>query len=86
MRLRGRSQRNPWTLVLFLLAGLIIGGVVGDILSSYFSLFDYTYKFGIIDPIGLDLRVITITFGLIFNLNLGSAIGVVIGIISYMKS
>ncbi|MGI6113097.1 MAG: DUF4321 domain-containing protein [Mahellales bacterium] len=86
MHIRGRSQRNPWTLLLLLLAGLIIGGVVGDILSSYLPLFNYSYRFGIVEPIGLDLRVIAITFGLVFNLNLGSAIGVVIGIISYMRS
>ena len=74
-----------WILIIFLLAGLVIGGLLGELASKIDFLWWLSYgeSFGLTTPIELDLHVITITFGLWFKI--ASIIGMAIAIFIYRK-
>ena len=72
---------------MFLLSGLVIGGLLGEIASKVDWLWWLSYgeSFGISSPIELDLSVIKITFGLMFKINIASIIGMALAIFIYRK-
>ena len=80
-------ERNFWVLLVFLLSGLVIGGLLGVIASkvSWLWWLSYGQSFGLSSPIELDLSVIKITFGLMFRINIASIIGMAIAIFIYRK-
>lgn len=53
-------EKNIWILLVFLLAGLVIGGLLGKLASSVSWLWwlSYEQQFGLETPIVLDLSVI----------------------------
>ena len=80
-------DKNIWILMVFLLSGLVIGGLLGEIASEVDWLWWLSYgeSFGISSPIELDLSVITISFGLMFKINIASIIGMALAIFIYRK-
>ena len=82
-----RRDSGRLTLILLLLAGLVIGGFIGEWLSSYptFSFLNYGKTFGLTSPLILDLKVLVLTFGLTVKFNLASIIGIVIAFIIYRR-
>jgi len=80
-------EKNIWILLIFLLAGLVIGGLLGEIASSVNFLWwlSYGQSFGLSSPIELNLSVVTVTFGLMFKINIASIIGMAIAIFIYRK-
>ena len=80
-------EKNFWILLVFLLSGLVIGGLLGEIASkvSWLWWLSYGESFGISSPIELDLHVIRVTFGLMFKINISSIIGMAIAIFIYRK-
>lgn len=80
-------EKNIWILLVFLLSGLVIGGLLGEIASKVDWLWWLSYgeSFGISSPIELDLSVIKITFGLMFKINIASIIGMALAIFIYRK-
>ena len=81
------KDRNIWILLIFILSGLVIGGLLGDIAShiSGFGWLSYGQSFGLKEPIILDLNIINITFGLMLKINIASIIGIVLAIFIYKK-
>ena len=81
------KERNIWILIIFLLAGLVIGGLLGELAAKIDWLwwFGYGESFGLSSPIELNLSVITITFGLMFKINIASIIGMAIAIFIYKR-
>lgn len=81
------KDKNIWIMLVFLLAGLVIGGLLGELTSKVDWLWwlSYGQSFGLSNPIELDLSVITITFGLMFKINIASIIGMAIAIFIYRK-
>ena len=81
------KDKNIWLLIIFMLSGLVIGGLLGELATKVDFLWwlGYGESFGLKSPIVLDLSVITITFGLIFKLNIASIIGMAIAIFIYRK-
>lgn len=81
-----RSKRI-WILILFILCGLVIGGLIGDIASNidYLWWLSYGKEFGLATPIELDLNVIKLTFGCLFKINIAGIIGVFLAIFIYRK-
>lgn len=80
-------EKNIWILIVFLLAGLVIGGLLGDIAKNVDFLWWLSYgeQFGLTTPLTLDLSVITLTFGLTFKINIASIIGMAVAIFIYRK-
>ena len=81
-------EKNIWILLVFLLAGLVIGGLLGKLASSVSWLWwlSYEQQFGLETPMVLDLSVLKLTFGLMFKINIASIIGVIISIFIYRKA
>ncbi len=82
------KDKNIWILLVFLLSGLVLGGLLGEIASNVKALWwlGYGQSFGLSSPIELDLSVITITFGLMLKINISSIIGMAIAIFIYRKA
>ena len=80
-------EKNIWILIIFILSGIVIGGLLGEIASNVNFLWWLSYgeSFGLNSPIELNLSVITITFGLMFKINIASIIGMAIAIFIYKK-
>ena len=80
-------EKNIWILLVFLLAGLVIGGLLGKLASSVSWLWwlSYEQQFGLETPIVLDLSVLKLTFKLMFKINIASIIVIVLAIFIYKK-
>lgn len=81
------KEKNIWILLVFLLSGLVIGGLLGEIALKvdWLEWLSYGQNFGLTSPIELDLSVISVTFGLMFKINVASIVGMVLSIIIYRK-
>lgn len=79
------KSKNTWLCILFLLAGLVIGGLLGNLASNVGALswLNYGKEFGISSPFILDLSFLKLTFGIMFYMNVASIIGLVIALIMY---
>lgn len=80
-------DKNIWILLIFILSGLVLGGLLGELASQVDFLWWLSYgeTFGLSEPITLDLQVIQLTFGLMFEINISSIIGMVLAIFIYKK-
>lgn len=81
------KEKNIWILLIFILSGLVIGGLLGEIAGKVDFLWwlGYGQSFGLTSPLELDLSIIKITFGLVFKINIASIIGMVLAIFIYKK-
>lgn len=77
-----------WVCVLFILAGLVIGGLIGNLTSGVDFLWwlSYGQEFGVSSPLILDLGVVKLTFAIMFKINIASIVGVIISMFIYRKS
>ena len=80
-------EKNIWILLIFILSGIVVGGLLGNLAVQVDFLWWLSYgeTFGLSEPITLDLQVIQITFGLMFDINVSSIIGMVLAIFIYKK-
>ena len=81
-------EKNIWILILFILCGIVVGGLLGELASnvSFLSWLSYGEEFGLSTPLELDFNVIKVTFALMFKINIASIIGIVLAIFVYKKS
>ncbi len=79
------KEKSTWILLIFILSGLVIGGLLGHLAGEVEFLWwlDYGETFGLTSPLELDLNIIKITFALSFKINIASIIGVAIAIFIY---
>lgn len=80
-------DKSIWILIVFILSGLVIGGLLGELAARVDFLWwlSYGQSFGLTDPLSLDLNIIKITFGLQLKINIASIIGMGIAIFIYRK-
>ena len=80
-------DKNIWILLIFLLAGLVLGGLLGELAKSVNWLWWLAYgnEFGLSSPVTLDLSVLKISFSCMFRINIASIIGLAIAIFWYRK-
>ena len=80
-------EKNIWVLLVFILSGLVIGGLLGRLASGVPWLWwlSYAQEFGLESPIVLDLSVVKLTFGLMFEINIASIIGMLLAVLIYKK-
>ena len=81
------KEKNIWILLIFILSGLVVGGLLGELASKVDWLWwlSYGQSFGLQNPVTLDLSVIQITFALMFKMSTSSIIGMVLAIFIYKK-
>jgi hypothetical protein len=79
------KSKNSWACFLLMLAGVVLGGFIGNLASnvSFLSWLDYGQTFGLSSPLILDLGILVITFGLTIKISIASIIGIIIAIIVY---
>ena len=80
-------DKSTWIYIVFILSGLVIGGLIGELTAGINGLgwLSYGQNFGIETPLVINLNVITITFALMIKINIASIIGMAIGILIYRK-
>lgn len=81
------KEKNIWILMIFILSGLVVGGLLGDLAGNVDFLWwlGYGESFGLTSPLELDLSIIKITFALVFKINISSIIGLILAIFIYKK-
>ncbi len=81
------KDKNFWILLVFLLSGLVIGGLLGELASKIDALWWLAYgqSFGLAEPLKLDLSILQVTFSLMIKINIASIIGMVLAIFIYRK-
>jgi len=81
------KEKNIWILLVFILSGLVVGGLLGQLAANVDWLWwlSYSQTFGLQEPIVLDLSVVTITFALMFRISVASIIGMLLAILIYKK-
>lgn len=81
------KEKNIWILVLFILSGLVVGGLLGNIAANvnFLSWIGYGETFGLTSPLELDLSIIRLTFAVTFKINIASVIGLVLAVFIYKK-
>ena len=81
------SSQNIWVLILLLLAGVVLGGFIGNALGhiSYLSWLNYGNSFGLSSPLILDLGVLTLQFGLTIRFTIAGIIGIILAFLIYKK-
>lgn len=80
-------NKGFWIMLIFILSGLVIGGLLGDLASNVDWLWWLSFgnEFGIETPFVLNLSIIKITFACIIKINVASIIGMAIAIFIYRK-
>ena len=79
--------KNAWIVILFIFAGLVIGGLLGEVASQvdWLSWLSYGQDFGINEPLVLNMNVLSLTFAFALHINIASIIGLAIAIFLYKK-
>jgi hypothetical protein len=79
------GKKNGWVLLILMLAGIVIGGLLGTLTqnSSAFSWLNYGQSFGLDSPIVLNLGVIVLTFGLTIKITVSSILGLILAAVVY---
>lgn len=80
-------DKSTWIVILFIFAGLVIGGLLGEVASqvNWLNWLAYGQTFGIENPFVLDLNVLSLTFAFSLHINIASIIGLAISIFLYRK-
>ena len=81
------DTNNILIFILVILAGIVLGGFIGEYLGSmpFLNWLKYGKEFGFISPLVPDLGVLKITFALTIKFNLGVIIGLIVAIFLYKK-
>jgi hypothetical protein len=85
--LKSSEKKNSY-FIFFILIGAICGSLIGELLGDNINALGFlknTYTIGMSTPMLIDLKVLSVTFGLNFNVNIMSIIGIVLAIILYRK-
>ena len=80
--------KNGWMLLLFILIGVVLGGLIADVTAGVpaLSWLSYGNTFGMNNsgtPLILDLGILVITFALQIKITVASIVGVILAIVVY---
>ena len=86
--MRMRDEKNGLSLFLILLSGLVIGGFIGHYLGEipFVRWLAYGSDFGISEPMGIELGIIKLQFGLLLRINVAGVIGLLLGLLLYKRT
>ncbi|MBS5537100.1 MAG: DUF4321 domain-containing protein [Eisenbergiella sp.] len=75
------KSKNGWTCLILVLAGIVLGGFIGNLFPSSFMNFGQT--FGLTNPLILDFGILSITFALTIKITIASILGIVVALLIY---
>ena len=81
------QTRSVWVMVLFILAGVVLGGFIGSIFAGVpaLSWLSYGSTFGLSSPLVVDIGVLTLQFALTIRFTIAGIIGIIIALLVYRK-
>ncbi|MGB7605180.1 MAG: DUF4321 domain-containing protein [Lutisporaceae bacterium] len=82
---RGYSRGNGWILFLMILSGIVIGGFLGELLGQYVPILKYGMNLGV-STHTWNLKILELTIGFKFNINMFSVLGIIAAIFFYKKN
>ncbi|HEY8804490.1 MAG TPA: DUF4321 domain-containing protein [Clostridium sp.] len=85
--MKSAERKSPY-FIFFILLGAISGSFIGELLGDNMNALKFlksTYTIGMSNPMLIDLKVLSITFGINFNINIMSIIGIILAIILYRR-
>lgn len=79
------KSKNCWVLLLLLLAGVVLGGFIGNLAQGVAGLswLNFGQSFGLNNPLVIDLGILVITFGINIKITMAGIIGVGAALIIY---
>ncbi len=80
-------NRNFWLLLIFVLSGIVVGGLLGELAKGvdFLWFLSYGQDFGTPEPFSLDIGLIKLTFGIVIRINIASIIGLLLAVFVYRK-
>ena len=75
--MKDSNRLNALFLFLFIMIGILLGGVLAEMLRNFLPFMIKSVNIGLNPPATINLYIMDITFGFSFKFNLGSAIGAV---------
>ncbi|NEZ45658.1 DUF4321 domain-containing protein [Clostridium niameyense] len=81
-------EKNKNLFGVFILLGSILGTISGEIIGNSFASLAFlknSYKIGTSAPLVLNLKILNLTLGINFDINIMTIIGVILSIILYRK-
>ena len=77
------GRKNFWILLIMLLAGIVLGGFMGQLANgiSWLSWLNFGQSFGLDSPLVINFGILVITLGLTIKITMASIIGIAIAII-----
>lgn len=79
-----RTAQNTLSFLLVLLVGLVLGGILGELLKDVVPILAYGKSIGF-QPVAVDLSVIKLTLGFTMQVNLAAIIGIVAAVFIFKK-
>jgi uncharacterized membrane protein YfcA len=80
---RNKKRLSRWWLVLAIVLGTFIGGMLGDWLGNWLPLARMGIEIGNAAPFTLDTNLLTMSLQILARFNLGSLLGLLIGILVF---
>ena len=79
------GRKNFWILLIMLLAGIVLGGFMGQLANgiSWLSWLNFGQSFGLDSPLVINFGILVITLGLTIKITMASIIGVAIALLIY---
>ena len=79
------GSKNFWILLIMLLAGIVLGGFMGQLANgiSWLSWLNFGQSFGLDSPLVINFGILVITLGLTIKITMASIIGIAIALIIY---
>ena len=79
------GRKNVWILLIMLLAGIVLGGFMGQLANgiSWLSWLNFGQSFGLDSPLVINFGILVITLGLTIKITMASIIGIAIALIIY---
>ena len=79
------GRKNFWILLIMLLAGIVLGGFMGQLANgiSWLSWLNFGQSFGLDSPLVINFGILVITLGLTIKITMASIIGVAVALFIY---
>ena len=79
------GRKNFWILLIMLLAGIVLGGFMGQLANgiSWLSWLNFGQSFGLDSTLVINFGILVITLGLTIKITMASIIGIAIALIIY---